>query len=191
MANYYEWCIADVTDDCKVGVGVGDAPDGTLRICVSAEGEACNPTLAEEWQTVGWKALTPACARSLYHQLGLLRHLFEQDDAAEPMLTATADGYSGCVSVPRGDASRWVVVLKADPTRRRALIENLSERAAVTLLLLDADRRLTLAPRAIVAIPEDYRGAIEAQAVAEPPRPEPPEGPGVEEHGDYGREDRT
>jgi len=176
MANYYEYSIADVTDPECVGVGSGDAPDGSMRICVSMEGEPINPELDSSWHKVDWRALTPACARSLYEQLTMVRHLFEQHDEAEPLVRYLSDGYSGAVAVPRtADGSRRVVVVDRKP-RRRALVENLSESVDVVLSLVDGGQTLTLAPRAIVAIPEDYPGAVEAYAKSgdtEPPSTDP------------------
>jgi hypothetical protein len=181
MANYYEYSIADVTDPDCVGIGTGKGPDGSCRICVSMEGKPVNPELDSSWHEVGWKALTPACARSLYAQLTMLRHLFEQDAEAEPLVHYLVDGYAGAISVPRGPTTvgggavctRPVVVLDSKP-RRRAVLENLSESAHLVLTLVDTGRTITLAPRAIVAVPEDYAGAVEAHRIEPPPLPDPP-----------------
>jgi len=194
MANYYEYSIQDVTEPECVGVGFGDAPDGTARICISMEGEPVNPELDSSWHKVGWKAITPACARSLYEQLTMVRHLFEQDSAAEPMLSTLVDGYSGCIAVPWSAGERSVVVLAGGvdvltrAPRQRAIVENLSEAAEVTLALVDTGRTLTLAPRAIVAIPEDYAGAVEAyakRADTQPPPTDPAPEVETDERGEF------
>jgi hypothetical protein len=183
MANYYEYSIQDVTEPECVGVGCGDAPDGSARICISMEGEPVNPDLDSSWHKVGWKAITPACARHLYEQLTMVRHLFEQDAEAEPLVRYLSDGYSGEVSVPRRrsmTAGRVVEVL-SDKPRRRALVENLSESVDILLTLVGTERTITLAPRAIVAIPEDFSGAVVASVVTAPSsQPEPAPAPDVE-----------
>ena len=85
------------------------------------------------------------------------------------------------IGCPRGPTTvgggavctRPVVVLDSKP-RRRAVLENLSESAHLVLTLVDTGRTITLAPRAIVAIPEDYAGAVEAHRIEPPPLPDPP-----------------
>ena len=72
MANYYDYSVIDVTDVRHVGLGFGDAPDGTERICVGLAGAKINqdlrvlePGLVDQ----NWIALTEKCARDLYELL--------------------------------------------------------------------------------------------------------------------------
>ena len=80
MANYHEYAVREVTDPEAIGVGVGDAPDGSVRVCISLEGTPINPGLAPEWQGINWASLTPACARTLFEALEVTRHLWERKE---------------------------------------------------------------------------------------------------------------
>jgi hypothetical protein len=71
MANYYEYSRLDVPDPEAVGVGKGDAPDGSPRICVSLEGLVINRGLDPSWKSVNWTALTLPAAQHLRDLLDL------------------------------------------------------------------------------------------------------------------------
>ena len=77
MANYCEYSVIDVTDTEDVGVGLGDMPDGTPRLCVALAGATINPTLHESVRAANWIALTPECAAELYALLSQCAHLWD------------------------------------------------------------------------------------------------------------------
>lgn len=77
MANYFEYSVRDVTDTEAVGVGTGQAPDGSVRICVALEGVKVNANLAPMYSEINWSALTADAAKQLYELLTIVRHLWE------------------------------------------------------------------------------------------------------------------
>lgn len=81
MANYFGYSVIDCTNPDMVGVGTGEAPDGSFRLCLAVGGRSINPHLYSNddptWLEANWCSLTPACAAELYTLMQMVRPHFE------------------------------------------------------------------------------------------------------------------